>query len=49
MSDVARFYDDMAWYYHLLMEDWEASIGRQRTVLGGLLERILGKGDKRIY
>ena len=31
------FYDDMASIYHLIFDDWDLSIERQRVVLGGLL------------
>ena len=48
MSDVAAFYDDLAHYYHLLFEDWDASIARQQADLGRLLAAELGSGPKRI-
>ncbi len=44
MSDVARFYDDLAHHYHLLFESWEASIARQAEIWGRLLEREIGPG-----
>ena len=45
MTDVARFYDDLAHHYHLLFDDWDETVRRQEQVLGGLLERELGPGS----
>lgn len=42
MEASARFYDDLADYYHLIFEDWNASISRQAKSLTGILERELG-------
>jgi SAM-dependent methyltransferase len=43
MAEVVRdFYDQLAGHYHLMFEDWEASIARQASVLGPLLERECG-------
>ena len=39
---VKNFYDQLASNYHLIFEDWEASIRRQATVLGPILERECG-------
>ncbi|HSK44246.1 MAG TPA: class I SAM-dependent methyltransferase [Candidatus Binatia bacterium] len=39
---VKSFYDQLASNYHLIFEDWEASIRRQATVLGAILERECG-------
>lgn len=36
---VKAFYDELASNYHLIFEDWEASIKRQAAVLGPILER----------
>jgi glycine/sarcosine N-methyltransferase len=36
------FYDQLASNYHLIFEDWEASIRRQAAVLGAILERECG-------
>lgn len=38
-EDVKLFYDRLAANYHLIFEDWDASIARQGAVLGGILER----------
>ena len=43
MSDAVReFYDKFASEYHLMFEDWEASMARQAAALGSLLERQCG-------
>jgi glycine/sarcosine N-methyltransferase len=39
---VKDFYDQLASNYHLIFEDWEASIRRQASVLGAILERGCG-------
>jgi len=39
---VKNFYDQLASNYHLIFEDWEASIRRQAAVLGAILERECG-------
>ena len=39
---VKSFYDQLAGNYHLIFEDWEASIRRQGAVLGAILERECG-------
>src|SRR5580658_9808591 len=41
-------YDDLAAYYHLIFENWDASIARQAGVLGPLIERACGKARPRI-
>jgi SAM-dependent methyltransferase len=41
-------YDDLAAYYHLIFENWDASIARQAGVLGPLIERACGKSRARI-
>ena len=41
-------YDELASYYHLIFEDWDASIARQAGVLGPLLETACGKPRLRI-
>ena len=38
MGDVAPFYDSLAPYYHLLYDDWEASVARQGAALADLLD-----------
>ncbi len=43
MPEIVRdFYDELAANYHLIFEDWNASIARQAAVLGPLLERECG-------
>jgi glycine/sarcosine N-methyltransferase len=39
---VQDFYDDLSSNYHLIFEDWEASIARQAAALGPLLELECG-------
>jgi glycine/sarcosine N-methyltransferase len=39
---VKSFYDQLAGNYHLIFEDWEASIRRQSAVLAAMLERECG-------
>ena len=39
---VRRFYDQLASNYHLIFEDWDASIKRQAAVLGAILESECG-------
>lgn len=34
---VQAFYDELAPLYHLVYEDWEASVARQGSALGSLL------------
>src|SRR5689334_17051621 len=41
---VGRFYDDFAAHYHLMFENWEASIARQAAAIGSLLQRDAGLG-----
>ena len=36
-------YDDLAAYYHLIFENWDASIARQAAILGPLIETACGK------
>ena len=44
MADsVSGFYSDLAGEYHLIFEDWEASMARQAAVLGPLLKRHCGR------
>jgi SAM-dependent methyltransferase len=46
--DPSRFYDDLADSYHLIFEDWEASIARQASQLSALIAAEWGDGVKRI-
>jgi len=39
MNTVIRFYDDMADFYHLIFQDWDASILRQAKILDGIFEK----------
>jgi len=41
-------YDDLAAYYHLIFENWDASIARQAAILGPLIEAACGKSPARI-
>ena len=41
-------YDDLAAYYHLIFENWDASIERQAGVLGPLIEAACGRNPARI-
>lgn len=41
-------YDDLAAHYHLIFENWEASIARQAAALGPLLETACGKSPVHI-
>jgi glycine/sarcosine N-methyltransferase len=45
MADCRQFYDELAPHYDQIFENWEASIVRQATVLGGIIQRECG--DKR--
>jgi glycine/sarcosine N-methyltransferase len=36
-------YDELAAYYHLMFENWDASIARQAGVLGPLIEKACGQ------
>jgi SAM-dependent methyltransferase len=48
MSDLTRFYDELAPHYHLLFEDWDAAVRWQGGVLKRLLGRLAGPGPKRV-
>ena len=37
MADTKQFYDDLAPYYHLIFENWDASMARQGDALVGLI------------
>jgi SAM-dependent methyltransferase len=43
MSDTRQFYDDLASYYHLIFENWDASMARQGDALAHLIEAELGQ------
>jgi SAM-dependent methyltransferase len=38
-TDIAASYDNLADHYHLIFEDWEASVERQAGVLGKILHQ----------
>lgn len=46
-GSAASFYDDFAADYHLIFADWDATIGKQATVITGLL-RDLGVSSGRV-
>lgn len=48
MEPVDRFYNDLSAHYHLLFEDWDATVVRQGQVVDGLIARSLGAGARRI-
>jgi 2-polyprenyl-3-methyl-5-hydroxy-6-metoxy-1,4-benzoquinol methylase len=44
MAETAKhFYDRLASSYHLIFEDWDASMKRQAAALGAILERECGE------
>jgi SAM-dependent methyltransferase len=43
MLDTRQFYDDLSSYYHLIFEDWDASMARQGDALVRLIEAELGE------
>jgi glycine/sarcosine N-methyltransferase len=43
--ETRQFYDDLAPYYDLIFEDWEASMSRQGAALEHLIHRELGAAD----
>ena len=42
---VSRFYDEFASHYHLIFEDWEASMTRQAAAISAILGRERGSGN----
>lgn len=46
---VKRFYDHLASNYHLIFEDWDASMKRQAAALGAILERECGAPNAAFY
>jgi SAM-dependent methyltransferase len=42
MLDTKQFYDDLSSYYHLIFEDWDASMARQGDALVQLIDSELG-------
>ena len=47
-ASVKTFYDELASDYHLIFEDWDATIKRQAAVLGSVLERELSSTELRV-
>lgn len=46
MTDsAADFYDQFAGHFHLIFENWEASMTRQAVILGSILEHECGRPD----
>ena len=45
-EEVERCYDHLAGHFHLIFEDWEASMARQAAALGPIVER--GCGELRV-
>jgi glycine/sarcosine N-methyltransferase len=43
--ETRQFYDDLAPYYDLIFEDWDASMSRQGAALTHLIESELGTPD----
>ena len=48
MSELTRFYDDLAEHYHLLYADWDAAVRRQGAMLDQLIGQLAGGGPKRV-
>ena len=48
MSDVQRFYDEFAPLYHLVYQDWDASIARQGGALASLIAERWGTNARRV-
>ena len=46
MDDVRAFYDDLAPLYHLIYEDWDASIARQGGALASIIAERWGDGAR---
>jgi SAM-dependent methyltransferase len=44
MSDARDFYDNLAEVYHLIFENWDASIARQAAALEPVVRRWVGAG-----
>ena len=45
---VRAFYDELAPVYHLVSEDWEASVARQGTALASLISEHWGAGARTV-
>ena len=42
---VSRFYDEFASHYHLIFENWEASMTRQAAAISSILQRETGRAQ----
>jgi SAM-dependent methyltransferase len=45
MDETKHFYDDLASYYHLIFENWDASMARQGDALVGLIRAELAQSQ----
>jgi SAM-dependent methyltransferase len=45
MIETKQFYDDLASYYHLIFEDWDASMARQGDALIDLIGKELARSE----
>jgi glycine/sarcosine N-methyltransferase len=48
MLEVGNFYDALAPWYHVVYQDWEATIGRQGRALSSLLASEWGSPPHRV-
>src|SRR5215470_6359916 len=48
MLEVGAFYDALAPWYHLVYQDWEASVGREGRALSSLLASEWGSATQRV-
>lgn len=48
MPKAADLYDELAAYYHLIFEDWDAAVRRQGEVFHRLIGRTLSPGPMRV-
>lgn len=48
MTPASDFYDELAEHYHLIFQDWQASIDWQAGILGPLLEKECERSSLRI-
>jgi len=44
-NPVRQFYDEFASHYHLMFEDWEASMSRQATALNSILQQVAARSS----
>jgi SAM-dependent methyltransferase len=43
-DSISRFYDEFASHYHLIFDNWEASMTRQAAAISSILQREIGSG-----